>query len=164
MAQDTESRSLDKVIVRLPDGMRDRLKEAASDSKRSMNAEIVDRLEQTFSLDAHFNEAGDRLLILDAPLAARIRDAALQNKRDFEDEVNHALEAAFPIPTFSFDWFNEHWVARILVAPRDEWDIFIEQANAVLQAHDERWSIWADGTTADGHPRISYGMKTAANE
>ncbi|WP_442580749.1 Arc family DNA-binding protein [Mesorhizobium sp. ASY16-5R] len=45
MAQDSESRSLDKVIVRLPDGMRDSLKAEAEANNRSMNAEIVARLE-----------------------------------------------------------------------------------------------------------------------
>lgn len=36
---------LDKVIIRLPDGMRDKLKEQAKANNRSLNAEIVDRLE-----------------------------------------------------------------------------------------------------------------------
>lgn len=35
----------DKVLVRMPDGMRDRLKEAAKANNRTMNAEIVARLE-----------------------------------------------------------------------------------------------------------------------
>jgi plasmid stability protein len=38
----------DKFIVRLPDGMRDRIKAAAERNGRSMNAEIV------AALDAHF--------------------------------------------------------------------------------------------------------------
>ncbi|MDC9822970.1 Arc family DNA-binding protein [Devosia sp. ZB163] len=50
LPQDSESRSLDKVIVRLPDGMRDRLKSEADRNKRSMNAEIVARLETSFDL------------------------------------------------------------------------------------------------------------------
>jgi plasmid stability protein len=44
MAQDTPSRDLDKVIVRLPDGVRDMLKMHADENQRSMNAEIVARL------------------------------------------------------------------------------------------------------------------------
>ncbi|QGA55856.1 Arc family DNA-binding protein [Brucella sp. 2280] len=48
MAQETASRSLDKIIVRLPDGMRDRLKEVAEQNNRSVNAEVVARLEQSF--------------------------------------------------------------------------------------------------------------------
>ena len=48
MAQDSDSRNLDKVIVRLPDGMRDRIKSAAATNNRSMNAEIVAALEQAY--------------------------------------------------------------------------------------------------------------------
>lgn len=46
MAQESDSRGLDKVIVRLPDGMRDTLRDAAAENNRSMNAEIVARLEE----------------------------------------------------------------------------------------------------------------------
>lgn len=35
-------------MLRLPDGMRDRLKAAAADNNRSMNAEIIARLEASF--------------------------------------------------------------------------------------------------------------------
>lgn len=49
MAQDTPSRDLDKIIVRLPDGMRDKLKNAALSNNRSVNAEVVARLEESFA-------------------------------------------------------------------------------------------------------------------
>src|SRR5579883_1138335 len=42
---------LDKYIVRLPDGMRDRIAASAKENKRSMNAEIVARLEYSFLED-----------------------------------------------------------------------------------------------------------------
>lgn len=35
----------DKFVVRLPDGMRERIAEVARDSRRSMNSEIISRLE-----------------------------------------------------------------------------------------------------------------------
>lgn len=38
----------DKFVVRFPDGMRDKISEAAKTSGRSMNAEIIARLEQSF--------------------------------------------------------------------------------------------------------------------
>lgn len=44
----TPRQSEDKYVVRFPDGMRDRLKDAAAENKRSMNAEIVARLQQSF--------------------------------------------------------------------------------------------------------------------
>ena len=46
--QDSDSRHADKYIVRFPDGMRDRLKEQAKASNRTLNAEIIARLQQTF--------------------------------------------------------------------------------------------------------------------
>lgn len=50
--QDTESRHADKYIVRFPDGMRDRLKEEAKANNRTLNAEIVARLEGSFAVTA----------------------------------------------------------------------------------------------------------------
>lgn len=41
------SEQADKFLLRLPDGMRDRLKVAADENKRSMNSEIVARLEES---------------------------------------------------------------------------------------------------------------------
>lgn len=52
------SQELDKVIVRLPDGMRDKLKEAAKAANRTMNAEIVSRLEFSFAADVVVQETG----------------------------------------------------------------------------------------------------------
>ena len=48
MAQDSKSRKLDQYIVRFPDGVRDRLKDAAAENNRSLNAEIIARLEASF--------------------------------------------------------------------------------------------------------------------
>ena len=45
MTNDTVGRGSDQVKLRLPDGMRDELKEAAKVNGRSMNAEIIARLE-----------------------------------------------------------------------------------------------------------------------
>ncbi|MEJ3621046.1 Arc family DNA-binding protein [Brachymonas wangyanguii] len=42
------SRTADQFVVRLPEGMRDRIAEAAKASGRSMNAEIVARLKESF--------------------------------------------------------------------------------------------------------------------
>lgn len=52
MTQETQrgayaSRTADKFVVRLPDGMRTRVKDAAEASNRSMNMEIVNRLEMS---------------------------------------------------------------------------------------------------------------------
>lgn len=55
------SEELDRFIVRMPEGMRARIAAAAKDSGRSMNAEIVHRLEASFdrpTTSAELAEAG----------------------------------------------------------------------------------------------------------
>lgn len=52
MGPEFKSRALDKFIVRLPDGMREKLAAAARANNRTMNAELVSRLEQSFSGEA----------------------------------------------------------------------------------------------------------------
>lgn len=42
------SEQQERFIIRLPDGMRDRIAEEAKKNNRSMNAEIVHRLEKSF--------------------------------------------------------------------------------------------------------------------
>jgi Arc-like DNA binding domain len=48
MSSDFPSRSLDKFVLRLPEGMRERIGIAARNNKRTMTAEIVQRLEASF--------------------------------------------------------------------------------------------------------------------
>jgi hypothetical protein len=45
----------DKFMLRMPEGMRDRIAEEAAKNKRSMNAEIVARLEETFQADDRYS-------------------------------------------------------------------------------------------------------------
>jgi hypothetical protein len=55
MVQDTPSRKLEQYIVRFPDGMRDNLKNQAAQNGRSLNAEIVKRLQDTLEYDEHLS-------------------------------------------------------------------------------------------------------------
>lgn len=48
-------RASDQFNLRLPDGMRDRIAEAAKASGRSMNAEIVARLESSFTSEGELS-------------------------------------------------------------------------------------------------------------
>ncbi len=43
------SETADRFIVRFPDGMRDRIRDEAAKNNRSMNAEIIARLEASLS-------------------------------------------------------------------------------------------------------------------
>lgn len=45
------STELDKFVVRFPDGMRERIADKAREQKRSMNMEIIQRLEDSFEAD-----------------------------------------------------------------------------------------------------------------
>lgn len=48
----TSSRDADKFVVRLPDGMRERISEVSRTNHRSMNSEIIKRMERTLLEDA----------------------------------------------------------------------------------------------------------------
>lgn len=50
-AQATNSRNADKFVVRLPDGMREEIKESARASHRSMNSQVIDTLEMHLILE-----------------------------------------------------------------------------------------------------------------
>lgn len=54
------SKQLDQFVLRLPEGMRERIKAAAEANNRSMNAEILARLEITLS-DPFFSDRSVRL-------------------------------------------------------------------------------------------------------
>ncbi len=71
------SHTLDKFQLRLPEGMRQQIKEAAKESGRSMNAEIVYRLEQSFL----WQDKGDYLRneqLREAPEKDRLEKTAPQ--------------------------------------------------------------------------------------
>ncbi|SBW12707.1 Transcriptional repressor arc (modular protein) [uncultured Alphaproteobacteria bacterium] len=66
---DAPTRDQNKFIVRMPDGMRDRIREAAEANNRSMNAEIVARLEESFSGETKLSLEAVRELI---PILAKL--------------------------------------------------------------------------------------------
>lgn len=59
------SRTADKFVIRLTDGMRDRVRDASTASHRSMNSELLYRIENSFSQDQEvhrLNQVVDSLL------------------------------------------------------------------------------------------------------
>jgi len=52
MTMPANSRTADKFVVRLPDGMREQISEVAKESNRSMNSEIITRLEYSLAGEA----------------------------------------------------------------------------------------------------------------
>lgn len=79
----------DKFIIRLPDGMRDQIKNAADANNRTMTAEIVARLRQTFG---ETEPAGDTSVV-DLEATVRILmtelDRLRYDLRMLETEVDH---------------------------------------------------------------------------
>ena len=91
----TDSRpalSLDKVILRLPDGMRDRLNELARVNGRSANAEAVQALQAWLLPDHQIESAFVRLI---DEMWHKVRRAARRNKRGVVEEILHRLASTF---------------------------------------------------------------------
>lgn len=82
----------DQYQLRFPEGMRERLKQAAEDNSRSMNAEIIARLEASF-------ERADSLQIPEH-LSRRIEAAAAANGRTARFEIFRTLVDKYPVPDY----------------------------------------------------------------
>lgn len=82
----------DKYVVRLPDGMRERIKKAAEDAGRSMNSEIVRALEIAFPEPISIKE---RLEELHHLLSALSKVRGVQQAVDaLTEEVASVVQAA----------------------------------------------------------------------
>ena len=62
------STTQEKFVVRLPDGMRDRIAQAARENGRSMNAEFVGRLAASFNRDDEWRTLVDNNRLLQEQL------------------------------------------------------------------------------------------------
>lgn len=86
MTKKTRIRDYDQFIVRLPDGMRDSISHAADQNARSMNAEIVARLEQSFDPSLMSEEMAEQVEALHQC------ESALKNTRDELAKANEIRE------------------------------------------------------------------------
>ncbi|XQE69037.1 Arc family DNA-binding protein [Pseudomonas sp. P3C3] len=83
------SRTADKLVVRLPDGMRERIADVARNHHRSMNSEIIARLEQSLIQE---DSLGDDLnLRLDSPELSLHERELLQRFRQLSRRQQNAL-------------------------------------------------------------------------
>ncbi|WP_426035993.1 Arc family DNA-binding protein [Cypionkella sp. TWP1-2-1b2] len=87
-------RESEKFVIRLPDGMRDRIKASADANNRSMNAEIVSRLED--SLDEKQTAASLSINIDLADLGKPDIQEKLQMISDHLDAVKAAGATVSP--------------------------------------------------------------------
>lgn len=85
------SRTADKFVVRLPEGMRDRIAEVARDQHRSMNSEIIARLESSLQQDGVLTQ--DTVLRLDSPELSHHERELLQRFRLLAQRQQNALLA-----------------------------------------------------------------------
>ena len=82
-ADEKAVRDHDKFMLRMPDGMREAISEKAAQNGRSMNGEIVSRLEWTFQIEQR--QASDGIEVTTELLAGELRDAADSMKKVSRD-------------------------------------------------------------------------------
>ncbi|APQ11218.1 DNA-binding protein [Pseudomonas oryzihabitans] len=83
------SRTADKFVVRLPEGMRERIADVARNHHRSMNSEIIARLEQSLQQEGALgDEPGLRL---DSPEITANERELLQRFRQLSGRQQNAL-------------------------------------------------------------------------
>ncbi|BAF86865.1 conserved hypothetical protein [Azorhizobium caulinodans ORS 571] len=94
MTQDTPSRYMDKIVIRVPDGLRDRIAVAAKANGRSVNSELVALLEEAYPAEPTVHE----VIHLAGLLADDFLDApehlGLRQLRDTLKEVVEKLRDA----------------------------------------------------------------------
>ena len=89
------SEQQDRFIVRFPHGMRDKIGVAARTNKRSMNAEIVQRLEASFS-----SPDEPPLVVNQDTAEAFLKEAikAILETREMVSELHQAIKSPPPAP------------------------------------------------------------------
>ncbi|MDH4583177.1 Arc family DNA-binding protein [Pseudomonas sp. BN415] len=85
------SRTADKFVVRLPEGMRERIALVARNHHRSMNSEIIARLEQSMLQEGALDEGVS--LRLDSPELTLHERELLQRFRQLSRRQQNALVA-----------------------------------------------------------------------
>lgn len=85
------SRTADKFVVRLPEGMRERIADVARNHHRSMNSEIIARLEQSLFQEGVVGDAS--LLTIDSPELSLHERELLQRFRLLSRRQQNALVA-----------------------------------------------------------------------
>ena len=87
MSKIPPSRLQDQFVVRLPDGMRELIKASAEENNRSMNAEIVARLEQSFNTGQGL--LGQAMIDVETK---KMEERFEEMRKDLLDEVKQILK------------------------------------------------------------------------
>src|SRR5690606_36348613 len=106
----------DQYQLRFPPGMRDRLKAAADRRGRSMNAEIIDRLERSFK--------GWPKISLPDDLFERVRKATHEQRTDLEAEITKfaadAVNRALPSTPILHRDLQDAFYTMLRLAPEEQ--------------------------------------------
>lgn len=103
-------RESDKFMLRLPDGMRDTLKEQAKTNNRTLNAEIVARLEASLSTEVKNLPA----LASDPPLGSEA----------FAELLARKIAKVMPSPDFlAYEQFQKQMEQMAFEKFRDQWKL-----------------------------------------
>jgi len=105
----SNSRESDKFVVRLPDGLRDRITTLAKKNHRSMNSEIVHRLERSM--------VSTELCALQAQLIQQLSDriVELEAKAPESNQVVSTTLPLVPAPTLQCLQAREHSGSRAVL-------------------------------------------------
>jgi hypothetical protein len=111
----------DRFIVRMPEGLRDRIAAAAKANSRSMNSEIVATLEEAYPPEPTIEDvlAYARMLannFVEAPNYADLR-ALREAMKDVVEQLQHGAEHGYPEP--EIETLKRHWIAEGRIAPED---------------------------------------------
>lgn len=149
-----------QVNLRIPSDLKGRLDDAATNSNRSLTAEIVSRLTESFGRD----EEGRVVLRLPEELLYRIavaEDAENVDLRavDFGSLIERSLERTYP--EFTFDRYLNRIVKRIHEAPEGEKDSLLQEANGFIS---KRWPTLKVGLTPSSAGRTQVYIETITEE
>ena len=161
------SETQERFIIRFPDGMRDRITEAAKDANRSMNAEIVSRLQLSFDQPM-------MKILADDMERSDARSGKLQHLTDLVEAQRKAIDAQ----DINIIMLATHIITLInkLPKPMQDDDDVVEAAEFALSqdigekvlAYHGRTGIplqassvkiLKDGAPSDGIPRLVGGSK-----
>ncbi|MCJ8509521.1 Arc family DNA-binding protein [Rhizobium lemnae] len=110
MTEDQNRSYQDKFMLRLPDGMRERLRSAAERNQRSINSEIVHRLEQSFLIKIEsITDPFEKIKRLSEEISLFSEKAQeYQNALYKELELQRPFSAAFHMHIFNLvaEWLH----------------------------------------------------------
>lgn len=146
MAKRAKVRDYDQFIVRLPEGMRDRIAQAAEAAARSMNAEIVKRLEDSFDPNAISDEVAQQIEALHRCEAALEKSEfardLMSKYLDATEQQNEALRKAGVVSEQLLLQFASA-VMKAAKGDRSDLDAIVEREKAepMLSRLTTVWSI-----------------------